>query len=92
MLYDIAKRTLDLMVALVLFVVFLPAFLIIPILIKLDSKGPILAETPKRVGKDQKLFHMFKFRSMIANAHTLLKTDPKFRQLYEEYKRGSYKL
>jgi len=35
---------------------------------------------------------MYKYRSMIANAHHLLKTDPKFRDLYEKYKKGSYKL
>src|SRR4029078_11610767 len=39
-----------------------------------------------------RLFHMYKFRSMIKNAHNVLVNDPSFRQLHEEYKKGGYKL
>lgn len=35
---------------------------------------------------------MYKFRSMVKNAHEILINDPQFRILYEEYRRGSYKL
>ena len=35
---------------------------------------------------------MYKFRSMVNNAHFLLRTDPRFNKLFEEYKRSSYKL
>jgi len=35
---------------------------------------------------------MYKFRSMVVNAHHMLRTDPRFKSLYSEYKRGSYKL
>ena len=35
---------------------------------------------------------MYKFRSMITNAHQILREDPKFAELYKEYKKGSYKL
>ncbi|EKE05224.1 MAG: capsular polysaccharide biosynthesis protein [uncultured bacterium] len=62
------------------------------LLIKMTSRGSIFADTPPRVGKDHKLFYPCKFRSMILNAHELLRTDPKFNKLYEEYKKGSYKL
>jgi len=44
-----------------------------PILIKIDSQGPVFADTPKRVGQNEGLFKMYKFRSMICNAHQLLK-------------------
>ena len=92
MFYDFAKRLLDIIVAILLLIVFLPIFLLVPILIKLDSPGPAFAKIPQRVGKGKKLFRMYKFRSMIVNAHRLLKTDPKFRRLYQQYKNGSYKL
>jgi len=92
MKYETAKRILDIFVSIILLIVFAPVFILVPILIRLDSPGPVFADIPKRVGKDKKLFRMYKFRTMIANAHQLLKTDPKFRHLYEEYKKHSYKL
>jgi len=58
----------------------------------LDSSGPVFADTPSRLGRNGKLFRMFKFRSMIKNAHEQLLNDPDFKKLYEEYKKGSYKL
>ncbi|HUS59876.1 MAG TPA: sugar transferase [Nevskiaceae bacterium] len=90
--YDTVKRILDILMAIILLIVFAPVFMIVPVLIKIDSAGPIFAVTPKRVGKNKKMFRMFKFRSMIANAHQLLRTDPKFRRIYKQYKKGSYKL
>jgi lipopolysaccharide/colanic/teichoic acid biosynthesis glycosyltransferase len=90
--YEPVKRTLDILFSLVLIIVFLPIILAVAIAIKIDSKGPILADTPERVGKNGKLFKMFKFRSMIENAHELLRENPKFSKLYKDYKKGSYKL
>ncbi len=91
-MYYFLKRTIDIFLSIVLLILFSPVILITSIAIKLTSKGPVLADTPKRVGKDGKLFYPYKFRSMIADAHNLLRTDPKFKALYEEYKKGSYKL
>lgn len=91
-MYNLIKRIIDIFLSIVLVIIFSPVVLIAAIAIKLTSPGPILADTPNRVGKNGKLFHFYKFRSMIVNAHNLLKTDPKFRELYEEYKKGSYKL
>lgn len=92
MLYDFTKRILDIIGAFLGLLSLFPLFLIIALAIKLTSHGPILADTPMRVGKDGRLFKMYKFRSMVANAHRLLKTDPRFKKLYEEYKSSSYKL
>ena len=86
------KLALDFMGALVLLLIFSPVCIISAILIKLDSKGPIFADVPERVGTKETQFKMYKFRSMIENAHELLRSDEKFRKLYEEYKNGSYKL
>lgn len=72
--------------------IFCPIFIVIAVSIKLDSAGPVFADTPERVGKKGKLFKMYKFRSMVENAHTLLRKDPKLKSLYEQYKKNSYKL
>jgi exopolysaccharide production protein ExoY len=92
MFYEIAKRTLDIILSVVLLILFSPIILLTSILIKLDSEGPVFADTPKRVGRDGRLFKMFKFRSMVKNAHELLLCDPDFKKLYEEYKKSGYKL
>lgn len=91
-MYYFLKRTIDIFLSFFLLLIFSPVVVVTAIAIKLTSRGPILADTPKRVGKGGKLFYPYKFRSMIVNAHSLLKTDPKFKQLYEDYKKGSYKL
>lgn len=86
------KRLMDIASALILLAFFSPICLVVTLLIKLDSSGPVFADTPKRVGRNNSLFKMFKFRSMVENAHAMLREDPKFKELYEEYKRSSYKL
>lgn len=92
MLYDLAKRTIDIVGSLILGLMFLPIGLAAAIAIVLDSPGPVFADTPERVGKSGKLFKLYKFRSMIINAHSLLRTDPKLARLYKEYRHNSYKL
>ncbi|MGB6839169.1 MAG: sugar transferase [Microgenomates group bacterium] len=92
MWYRFAKRTIDLIGAIFLLIIFSPVILITTVLIRLTSPGPILADTPNRVGKDGVFFRLYKFRSMIVNAHQLLRTDPKFKKLYQDYKKSSYKL
>lgn len=91
-LYEGFKRLVDIIFSLFLLVLFSPIILLVALAIKLDSEGPILADTPERVGKSGKLFKMYKFRSMIQNAHDILRENPEFAKLLEEYKRGSYKL
>jgi lipopolysaccharide/colanic/teichoic acid biosynthesis glycosyltransferase len=90
--YLVAKRLMDIFASIFLLVFFSPIIIAVSIAIKLDSAGPILADTPKRVGKNGKLFKMYKFRSMVENAHELLRENPKYSNLYVAYKKGSYKL
>ncbi len=92
MFYDFAKRTIDIVGSLVGMSILCLIFPIIAIAIKRSSPGPVFADVPKRSGKDGKSFKMYKFRSMIKDAHLLLQSDPKFKKLYEEYKKNSYKL
>jgi len=61
------KRTLDIVVSLVVIVVGLPLWLLVALLIKLDSPGPVLYKQ-ERVGKNGKHFNILKFRSMFVDA------------------------
>lgn len=62
-----AKRLFDFFAASVGLILFSPLFLLLAILIKLDSPGPIFFRG-HRVGRHGRLFHMFKFRSMVTDA------------------------
>lgn len=92
LLYEIIKRAIDVALSSILLLFFLPIVALVAILIKLDSDGPVFADTPERVGRGGKLFKMFKFRSMIQNAHELLRENPEYARLYSQYRHGSYKL
>lgn len=91
-LYEAVKRAIDIVGSVALIIFFSPIILVVAIAIKLDSPGPVFADTPERVGQQGQLFKMFKFRSMIQNAHELLRSNPEYRELFAEYKKGSYKL
>ena len=65
--YDIVKRVCDFAGSLLLMVVGLPIFLLLALIIRLDSPGPILFRQ-ERVGHNGELFKMFKFRTMHASA------------------------
>jgi len=57
------KRVIDVVVAMVLAVLLLPLFLVFAFLIKVTSRGPVI-HWSNRVGKDNRIFRMPKFRSM----------------------------
>ena len=57
------KRIFDLMVALVLMLILAPLLLLVVLAIRLTSVGPVLFRT-RRVGKNSRLFTMYKFRTM----------------------------
>ena len=65
-----AKRTFDLGGAMIALLLLSPFFLFASLLAKLQSRGPVFYKA-KRVGKDEVLFEMYKFRTMIVNADTL---------------------
>ncbi|MBR6527020.1 MAG: sugar transferase [Lachnospiraceae bacterium] len=58
------KRVFDIFVSTIGIVIAIPVFVVVPIAIKLTSKGPVIFKQP-RVGKDGKMFVMYKFRSMM---------------------------
>ena len=74
----ILKRTSDLIISALAVALLLPLWLLIALLIKLDSKGPVFY-TQERVGMDGRLFLLYKFRTMDANADS---------DLHREYQRA----
>lgn len=62
-MYKITKRILDFIISFFGTILLSPVLLLISILIKIDSKGPVFF-TQKRVGKNKKYFNMYKFRTM----------------------------
>ena len=62
-LYFKVKRIFDFMYALIGLIVLMPLFVLIGIIIKIDSRGPIFFNQ-RRIGKDKKEFNMLKFRTM----------------------------
>ncbi|OGD89074.1 hypothetical protein A3I53_01345 [Candidatus Curtissbacteria bacterium RIFCSPLOWO2_02_FULL_40_13b] len=96
MLYEFSKRDLDIVLSSIALVLSLPVMILVAILIKLTSSGPILYN-PERVGKNGKFFKMLKFRSMHmyriggekVHAEKYLESHPR---LMKEYQKGSFKL
>jgi len=80
------KRAFDLIMSLVMLTVLLPLFLIIAVLIKIDSPGPIFFRH-ERIGKNGKPFYPFKFRTMVPGAisqglgYTVAKDDERITKL-----------
>ncbi len=65
--YLLTKRAFDLVAAVIGIVLVSPLLLLIAVLVKLDSPGPVLY-LGTRIGKDGRPFRIYKFRSMVANA------------------------
>ena len=64
------KRGFDIVFSLVALIVILPVLLIIAIVVKLDSEGPVLYVS-ERIGRDGKRFRFLKFRTMVKDADSL---------------------
>ena len=66
----IIKRIFDILASGIALIILLPIFVIIGILIKLDSKGPMFF-IQERAGKDVKIFRAYKLRTMVDNAEKI---------------------
>lgn len=64
------KRFFDIVLCSITIIILIPAWLIIAIAIKCDSKGPVLFSQERRT-KDGRLFKMYKYRSMVVNAESM---------------------
>ena len=82
-IYLLSKRALDVSVAFVMLVMALPLLLLLAVLVKVTSKGPVFF-AHRRLGHNGEEFDCLKFRTMIADAEERLKRDPNLRQQFEE--------
>lgn len=64
------KRIIDFILSLILLIILSPLLIITAILIRLDSRGPIIFKQP-RTGKESRIFRVWKFRTMIDNAESI---------------------
>ena len=67
------KRILDVTCSLILLILLAPLFLVVAVLIKLTSPGPVLF-AQKRVGLNKRQFTMYKFRTMVPRAEAVQET------------------
>jgi sugar transferase (PEP-CTERM system associated) len=65
-----SKRLFDLVVSITMMILTLPLFLLAAVLIKLDSPGPVIF-SQARVGERNRIYRMYKFRSMVRDAEKL---------------------
>lgn len=84
------KKVIDLVGSLLLLTLTLPIMMVIAVLIKVDSHGPVIYKH-SRVGRKYRKFKMFKFRTMVENADQLLEkflsSSPPARQEWENHQK-----
>lgn len=71
-IYDVCKRIFDILCSLLGLIVLAIPFLVVSIIIAIDSPGAPPIYVQMRHGKDGKKFKFYKFRSMVPNAETML--------------------
>lgn len=69
-IYIIVKRMIDIIMSICGIIVLSPIYIVTAMAIKLESKGPIIFKQ-RRVGKNSKVFYIYKFRSMMVNTPNL---------------------
>lgn len=83
-IYDFVKCVFDIVCSLIGLIVLSPVFIILSILVKTTSEGPVFF-AHKRVGKGGKTIKIYKFRSMVTNAEELIKQfTPEQKAEYEK--------
>lgn len=87
------KRLIDIFGALVALILLLPAMLVVAIVVRVDSRGPILFRQV-RIGRDCREFRIYKFRSMVPDApqlggHSTAVGDPRITRVGRFIRRTS---
>lgn len=87
--YIVTKRIIDVLFALSGLTVLSPVFVVVFVLLKINSPSSPALFSQERVGQYGRHFNIYKFRSMVPNAEKILKAD---HALYEKYVTSGYKL
>jgi lipopolysaccharide/colanic/teichoic acid biosynthesis glycosyltransferase len=83
-MYNIVKRLIDILGSIAGIIILSPFLLVIAILVRVDSKGPVLF-SHKRLGLGGKIIKVYKFRTMVSDAEELLKRlTPEQKEEYEK--------
>ncbi len=91
---SITNRTLDLIIAVVGLIVIMPIWLVVALLIRIESKGKVFFRQ-ERVGRNQETFQMYKFRTMIEGAQNLgsglfsYENDPRITRVGQKLRKTS---
>ncbi len=92
MYYIQFKRVFDIFFSIIILVISIPLLIIISLLIWVRDKGNVFVKDPLRIGRGGGEFRMYKFRTMIPNAHKEILYNPKYKELREEWEKGGNKL
>ena len=86
-LYSVTKKSMDLILSFIGLILLIPVLLILAILVKLDSKGPVFyAHTRK--GKNRSDIKIYKFRTMYSNSDEIFESfsDEQKEEYYKNFK------
>jgi exopolysaccharide production protein ExoY len=88
--HDPLKRVFDILFSSAVIVLFSPVFILIALLVKLTSPGPILYKSV-RLGRGGKVIYCWKFRSMFHDAderlNQLISSNPRLRAEWEQFQK-----
>jgi lipopolysaccharide/colanic/teichoic acid biosynthesis glycosyltransferase len=79
--YFFVKRAVDLLLSSLVLLIVFPFFSVIAVLIRLDSRGPVLFKR-RVIGMNGDSFDMYKFRSMVEGAEEILANDDELKKVY----------
>lgn len=90
--YKAIKRLLDILISTLLIILLLPLLSLISLAIFIQDRGLVFVTNPMRIGQKGRKFFMYKFRTMIPNAHEEIIENPKYIQLKEKWQQNGNKL
>ncbi len=86
-LYSVTKKSMDLILSFIGLILLIPVFLILAILVKLDSKGPVFYSHARK-GKNRSDIKIYKFRTMYSNSDEIFDSfsDEQKEEYYKNFK------